>query len=94
MKKFRESVGCMIFLLGILSAFLLWQTSILGAVIIGILSLVLSLLVRPPQNCQVCDNKLKRMYYRWKIEGKNKYICPKCNNALERKRSNAAIAKL
>jgi hypothetical protein len=39
-------------------------------------------------HCDVCGLPIRRKYYKWKIEGKDQVLCPKCNAKMERKVSN------
>jgi len=43
------------------------------------------------QTCDVCGTAIKRKYHTWKLEGKNKKLCPNCNSQMERKVSKAAF---
>jgi hypothetical protein len=40
-----------------------------------------------PSRCSMCDNVLRRTSYKWKIDGKTRYLCPHCNQRMERQQS-------
>lgn len=44
--------------------------------------------------CEVCGVVLKRVVYRWEINGESKRVCPNCNRTLERRQSNRALRNL
>lgn len=60
---------------------------LIGFIVIVLLYKKLSL----PKSCSICKVRFKKGYYPWKIEGKNKKLCPKCNNRMENKLSREAF---
>ncbi len=49
---------------------------------------------RGATKCELCGNELRRESYKWKIDGKNKQLCPKCNQTLEKRRSKEATDRV
>jgi len=62
-------------------------------VIGGIILLVIIVLFCKPSRCAICGLTIKKKYYTWEINGKNRKICPKCNNQMEHKVSKEAFKK-
>lgn len=42
-------------------------------------------------HCAVCGNDFKKVKYKWQHDGKDHYVCPHCNQRLERERSRLAF---
>ncbi|BFM13551.1 hypothetical protein R50072_37040 [Simiduia litorea] len=62
------------------------------AIFLGVLLLV-GAYFATPNSCYVCGQSIKKTYYTWKIEGKKRVLCPKCNTQMERKVSKQAFSK-
>ena len=58
-------------------------------IIVGIF--VIAIILKKPSRCTICKTPFKRNYYKWKIDGKNVYLCPNCNRKMERESSNSAF---
>lgn len=43
-----------------------------------------------PSECEQCGNEIRRNYYTWTIDGREKVVCPECNKSLRRKASKGA----
>ncbi len=86
------ALGCGV-LIGLLIVAALWAEHWIA----GLVGLVLMILIlgwlSPPTKCQVCGNPLRKTSYKWELEDKRVTVCPKCNTALERKRSREAIKR-
>jgi hypothetical protein len=51
----------------------------------------LNLLRTRPSRCSMCRNPLRRTTYKWKIDGRRRYLCPHCNQRMERQQSADAF---
>ena len=47
----------------------------------------------PPAQCSVCSTLLRKSSHIWIIEGKKQWLCPKCNQSMERRKSRGAMNK-
>jgi hypothetical protein len=64
------------------------QSPTLTWVCLGVAAIVsLTLFRGRPSRCSMCDNPLRRTAYKWKIDGKTRYLCPHCNQRMERQQS-------
>ncbi|MCX5638847.1 MAG: hypothetical protein NTX52_14310 [Planctomycetota bacterium] len=63
----------------------------IAALVVGV---VLILAAFWPKTCQICGNQIRRVSYTWTIEGQKKRVCPKCNQALERRQSKQVFDDL
>lgn len=72
----------------------LWSLNPAYGIVALVVGLVLLFAACWPKSCHVCGNQIKRDSYTWQIEGKSKRVCPKCNQALERRKSKQATDKL
>lgn len=43
------------------------------------------------QRCQQCSNILKRKKFKWRVDGRTKWVCPACNSTMQRKASSASF---
>ncbi len=62
-----------------------------SGVIAAIVALVILIITRPASSCHICGLDFKRESYSWKLEGKNRLVCPNCNRKLEKRQSDAAF---
>lgn len=46
------------------------------------------------RSCGVCGVALKRVAYRWEIDGISRRVCPNCNRTFEKRQSSRAINSL
>ncbi len=91
--KGSSAVGCFtLILIGVVAY--VWSVNSTYGISALVLGLVLVFAACWPKGCQVCGNQIKRDSYTWKIDGKSKRVCPKCNQLLERRQSKKAVDKL
>jgi len=70
----------------------LFQNHPAVATIVVIIILAVLVLSAHSRTCEICGVQLKRVLYRWEIDGKRKVVCPNCNRTLERRQSDRALA--
>jgi hypothetical protein len=46
-----------------------------------------------PTRCTVCGNVFRQRYYTWTVGGRKQYLCPHCNQTLERRQSRGAMRR-
>jgi len=93
-KKNDSAAGCLVLIIGGIGAFLWYSGMFWIAVGVVVFMSVLLFIAARPKHCQICGNQIRKDSYRWEIEGKEKIVCPKCNQAIERKKSKVAVSSL
>lgn len=48
---------------------------------------ILKCLFPEKKRCHICEDRIKKLSYRWSIEGKTIKLCPKCNRRMEERQS-------
>lgn len=94
MRKFREGLAVIFLIFGGLLVFGLWEKSTGAAIAVGVVAFLLIGLVSPSSSCDLCDAEIKKKSFKWKIDGETQHVCPSCNSALSRKRSNKAVSNV
>jgi hypothetical protein len=64
-----------------------------GLLVLGGIGKVLGRLL-PSNRCDLCQNLLRKVRYKWKLHGKEVTVCTHCNSTLEREQSKSANRKL
>ena len=93
-KKNDSAAGCSILIILIGVAYIWSKGGFWIAVPVIVLAVALIGIAAKPRRCQICGNPIKKDSHTWEIEGKRKVVCPKCNQAIERRNSKAAVANL
>ena len=91
-KKAESALVVLVVLIG-LPIWLFENHPVLAVVfIIGFIAMLV--LYSLSRTCQVCGVALKRVTYRWQIDGETKRVCPNCNRTLERRQSSHALRNI
>ena len=61
------------------------QLNSIATVIVLFIVVIIVAEIFKPRRCSVCNSPFKRKYYKWKIAGKNQYLCPACSARMDRK---------
>lgn len=89
--KKMSAYGCLL-LLGLAGVGYLFSRHWMAGVIA--LGLFVFVIMKANAPCGVCGNTIKKSSYTWTIDGKEKRVCPKCNQTLESRQSKSATSKL
>ena len=58
---------------------------------IAILYMIYRLIFSKPRKCYICGLSFKKVRYKWKLNGKPQWLCPRCNTQMEIKSSKEAF---
>jgi hypothetical protein len=60
---------------------------VLGLVL---LIIVVAIAIRQPRRCDLCGNLIKRVWYTWRLNGRDRAVCPYCSRRMEQQKSREA----